>query len=288
MKAYTYNNDDSDNLKFKIINNNILIVKINRNNRRNAVDKKTANKLYSIFKEFNKDDKLDVAILYGGKDSFCSGADLKELSNGFENGNKVISPKETDYGPMGCTRLKLDKPVICAISGYCVAGGLELALWCDLRVSSSKSIFGVFCRRWGVPLIDGGTIRLPRLIGHSRAMDLILTGRQVLADEALQIGLVNRVVEVHQVLESSIELAKLISSFPKKCLRRDRLSAIEQWDLDANEALENEYRLGIKSLSEEGQKGSINFKKGQGRHGIFFNNTNNNSNNNTNNLISKL
>ncbi|KAN0035440.1 hypothetical protein ACTA71_004710 [Dictyostelium dimigraforme] len=261
-------NNNKNNVLIEIINKNIIIIKINRSNRRNAIDKQTADDLYNIFKEFEKDDNLLIGILCGDGENFCSGADLKEISKGIESSNKILNPKESDYGPLGCTRLQLSKPVICSISGYCVAGGLELALWCDLRISTRSSIFGVFCRRWGVPLIDGGTIRLPRLIGHSRAMDLILTGREVNGDEAFQIGLVNRIVESKDdLMPLSIELAKQIISNPQQTLKSDRKSSLDQWSLNINDALFNEYQLGLKSFLNQGLNGSISFNNGLGRHG---------------------
>ncbi|KAK5577671.1 hypothetical protein RB653_002615 [Dictyostelium firmibasis] len=262
------NNKNDNNILIEIIDKKILLIKINKSERSNAIDKKTADDLYNIFKEFEDDDNLLIGILCGSGDNFCSGADLKEVSKGIENSNRILSPKETDYAPLGCTRLQLSKPVICAINGYCVAGGLELALWCDLRVSTRSSIFGVFCRRWGVPLIDGGTIRLPRLIGQSRAMDLILTGRSINGEEAFQIGLVNRLVESKDdLINHSITLAKQIISNPQQTLRSDRKSSLDQWSLNLNDALFNEYQLGLKSFLNQGLNGSKSFNNGQGRHG---------------------
>ncbi|KAN0003850.1 hypothetical protein ACTFIZ_010000 [Dictyostelium cf. discoideum] len=262
------NNKNDNNILIEIIDKNILIIKINRNKRRNSINKETADDLYNIFKEFDKDDNLLISILCGDGDNFCSGADLKEISKGIESSNKILNPKETDYAPLGCTRLQLSKPVICSIDGYCVAGGLELALWCDLRVATSSSTFGVFCRRWGVPLIDGGTIRLPRLIGQSRAMDLILTGRAVDSNEAFQIGLINRIVESKdQLMPHSIALAKQIISNPQQTLKSDKKSSLDQWSLNLNDALFNEYQLGLKSFLNQGLDGSISFNNGLGRHG---------------------
>eukprot|EP01132_Coremiostelium_polycephalum_P006202 gene6202-7724_t len=255
----------------------ILLVTINRPTRRNACDKLVAQQLHHHFSEFDRDDDLKVAILYGGEDYFCSGADLKEIASRSDRVN--VLEEDGDMGPMGPTRLLLSKPVIAAINGYCVAGGLELALWCDLRVCSTDSIFGVFCRRFGVPLIDGGTIRLPRLIGQSRALDLILTGRAVSGKEAFEIGLANRVVPKGQVLETSLELAKTIASFPQECMKSDRRSVYDQFDLSINEALRNEFKLGYKSLVKEGETNSKQFKQGVGRHGSF---------NSSNNLKPKL
>jgi enoyl-CoA hydratase len=248
---------------------NVLIVTIERSDRRNAVDGATARALFDAFSEFDADSTLAVAVLSGAGSSFCAGADLKALSDG--DRERILAPGGTDsLGPMGPTRMKLQKPVIAAIEGYAVAGGLELALWTDLRVASETATLGVFCRRFGVPLIDLGTIRLPRLIGHSRAMDLILTGRAVPADEALQMGLVNRVVPHGTALAAALRLAHEIAAFPQQCLRHDRLSAIEQWDLDADRAIANELAHGIATIeSGETQDGARRFSAGTGRHGRF-------------------
>ena len=200
------------------------VVTIERPDRRNAVDGATAQALYAAFKAFDADDALDVAILQGRGGSFCAGADLKGVSEG--RGNPVHG--EGDLGPMGCTRLSLSKPVIAAIEGHAVAGGLEVAAWCDMRVAAEGAVFGVFCRRFGVPLIDLGTVRLPRLIGHSRAMDLILTGRPVEAQEAYEIGLANRLAPKGEALSVALELAAQLSAFPQNCMRNDRASAIGQ------------------------------------------------------------
>lgn len=245
----------------------LLIVTIHRPAQRNAVDGPAAQALADAFRAFEADDELKVAILAGGE-HFCAGADLKAVA-GRTQANRI----ETDGdGPMGPTRLQLSKPVIAAVSGYCVAGGLELALWCDLRVADDSAVFGVFCRRFGVPLIDGGTVRLPRLIGHSRAMDLILTGRPVAADEALQIGLANRVVPKGQALATAEALALQIAAFPQTCLRNDRRSACEQWGLDEGTAIANEFRHGLATLhSGETLAGAGRFTSGVGRHGDFGN-----------------
>jgi enoyl-CoA hydratase len=242
---------------------NIYVVQIERPEVRNAVDAATARSLADAFREFDADERSDVAILTGGGGHFCGGADLKAYARG--DRRKVT---EEGDGPMGPTRLRLSKPVIAAVEGYAVAGGCELALWCDLRVASQTAIFGIFCRRFGVPLIDLGTIRLPRLIGHSRAMDLILTGREVRAQEALDIGLANRLVPAGEALNAAIELARQIASFPRTCMRNDRLSAIEQWGMEEDAAMRNEFRHGTVTMaSGESAAGASDFAKGAGRHG---------------------
>src|SRR5271167_3036057 len=242
---------------------NIAVVTIDRPQLRNAVDHATARELANAFRSFDSDSALAVAILTGAGGHFCAGADLKA----FANGERRAVGIEGD-GPMGPTRMRLSKPVIAAVEGYAVAGGCELALWCDLRVISQTATFGVFCRRFGVPLIDLGTIRLPRLIGHSRAMDLILTGRDVRAQEALDIGLANRLVPAGCALPAAIELARQIASFPQACLRNDRLSAIEQWGLDETSAMQNEIKRGLNTLaSGEAHAGATAFSEGSGRHG---------------------
>ena len=241
------------------------IIQIERPRHRNAVDGPTAERLADAFHDFDNDDQYDVAILTGTDGTFCAGADLKAVANG--SGNSV---KETGRGPMGPTRMILSKPVIAAVEGHAVAGGLELALWCDLRVASRSAIFGVFCRRWGVPLVDGGTIRLARLIGQSRALDMILTGREVTSEEALQMGLANRVVEDGKALKSALELAEEISLFPQLCMRKDRQSLYEQWDLDIDMALINETKLGLEVIrSGQTAEGAKRFASGKGRHGSF-------------------
>lgn len=243
----------------------IAIVTINRPDRRNAVDAATARALYETFKAFDADGALDVAVLTGEGGHFCAGADLHEVATG----TRDLKPAG-DLAPMGCTRLRLSKPVIAAIEGFAVAGGIEVALWCDMRVASQTATLGVFCRRFGVPLIDLGTIRLPRLIGQSRAMDLILTGRPVMADEALQMGLVNRVVETGTALHAALELAEQISEFPQACMRSDRLSSLEQWELSDLDAIENEYKRGAATMrSGETVSGAARFSGGEGRHGAF-------------------
>ena len=241
----------------------VLIVSINRPERRNAVDRDTAEELLGAFLRFGEDDSLRVAVLTGAGGTFCAGADLKAISQG--EGNRVT---ETGPGPMGPTRLVLDKPVIAAVEGFAVAGGIELALWCDLRVVARDAVMGVFCRRWGVPLVDGGTVRLPRLIGASRAADLILTGRGVGGDEALQIGLANRVSEPGSALSDAIELAKELASLPPTCMRSDLLSSKEQWDLSFIDAIRREYALGLATINTgETRDGATRFASGEGRHG---------------------
>ena len=244
----------------------ITVVSIARPDVRNAVDGETAAALADAFRAFEADAQSDVAVLHGDNGSFCAGADLKAVAAGA--GRNRLAPDGD--APMGPSRMTLSKPVIAAVAGHAVAGGLELALWCDLRVVEESAVLGVFCRRWGVPLIDGGTVRLPRLIGHGRAMDLILTGRAVDAREALQMGLANRVVADGQALPAAVELAGQLARFPQGCLRSDRLSAIEQWDLSLDEALANEFRRGM-SVIESGETvaGARRFADGQGRHGDF-------------------
>lgn len=245
----------------------ILIVTLNRPHKRNAVDRATATALRDVFERFNQDDSLKVAILTGADDNFCAGADLTALADPATR-NEVDADGKGP-GPMGPTRLLLDKPVIAAVSGYAVAGGLELALWCDLRVADSSAVFGVFCRRFGVPLIDGGTVRLPRLIGQSRALDMILTGRAVDAKEAVNIGLVNRLVEDNTALDAARELAKQLAAFPQACLRADRLSAYQQWDKPLAVALQQEGAGGFQSVLNEALQGAERFADGEGRHGAF-------------------
>ncbi len=245
-------------------NGTVVTVILDRPERCNAVDRQTAEQLASIFRDFDADPSASVAVLYGNGRDFCSGADLRAIAEGQPN---RVEPQGD--GPMGPTRMALSKPVIAAVSGHAVAGGLELALWCDMRVAEEDAIFGVFCRRFGVPLIDGGTVRLPRLVGLSRAMDLILTGRPVSAEEALQIGLVNRVVPKGQARRVAEALALEIASFPQQCLRGDRLSAYEQFGLTLDQALQNELKQGMKALEYESISGAQRFKDGIGRHGEF-------------------
>ena len=243
----------------------LAIVTINRPDARNAVDRTTADALAEAFRRFDAEAATSVAILTGKGGYFCAGADLKAVST--NRGNRVT---ETGAGPLGCTRMLLGKPVIAAVEGYAVAGGLELALWCDMRVAARDAVFGVFCRRWGVPLVDGGTIRLPRLIGMSNAMDMILTGRGVSGDEALRMGLVNRMTEKGGALAAARELGNQIAAFPQRCVRSDRMSAYEAWTLPLEEALVNEYRHGIATVnSGETREGASRFAAGAGRHGKF-------------------
>lgn len=243
----------------------VRIVTIDRPGVRNAVDRPTADALEAAFLDFDHDESLSVAVLTGAGGHFCAGADLKGVSDG--RGNRVAAD---GAGPMGPSRLLLSKPVIAAVEGHAVAGGLELAVWCDLRVAARDAIFGVYCRRWGVPLVDGGTVRLPRLIGHGRALDLILTGRGVDADEAERIGLVSRVVPTGSALDAAVDLAEQLAAFPQRCLRSDRLSSYEQWSLDLPDALDAEFRHGIATIeSGETLEGATRFARGEGRHGAF-------------------
>lgn len=243
----------------------VAVITIDRPQRRNAVDRPTADALAAAFRVFEADDALAVAVLTGAGGAFCAGADLKALAEG--RGNRL---SEDGDGPMGPTRMLLSKPVIAAVEGPAVAGGLELALWCDLRVAARDAVFGVYCRRWGVPLVDGGSVRLPRLIGMSHALDLLLTGRGVSGEEALRMGLANRLVEPGATLAEACSLAAQIARFPQRCLRNDRLSAYEQWSLDLPRALANETRLGMQVIaSGEPRAGAARFADGDGRHGRF-------------------
>lgn len=247
----------------------VLVVTIDRPHRRNAVDAATAAALADTFRDFDADSTHDIAVLTGGGGTFSAGADLHAIAAGQPN---RVAPDGD--GPMGPTRLSISKPVIAAIEGHAVAGGLELALWCDLRVVAEDAVLGVFSRRFGVPLIDLGTIRLPRLIGHSRAMDLILTGRPVTAPEALAIGLANRVVAPGAALNTAIALGNELARFPQTCLRSDRASAIEQWDLSQAEAIRNEIHHGLATIgSGETAAGATRFGSGEGRHGSDLNPT---------------
>jgi len=245
----------------------VAIVTISRPQVRNAVDGPTSEELASAFRRFDADDDRAVAILTGADGVFCAGADLKAVSSIDSHPNPVL---EDGDGPMGPTRMLLGKPVIAAVEGYAVAGGLELALWCDLRVAARDAVFGVYCRRWGVPLVDGGTIRLPRLIGHSFAMDMILTGRPVSGDEALRMGLANRLTEPGRALEGALELAAQLAEFPQRCMRADRLSSYLQWGEKLDEALRIETRGGLEVIrSGETVEGARRFAAGAGRHGAF-------------------
>ncbi len=241
----------------------VMTVTIDRPEARNAVDAVTAAALADAFRTFEADDDATVGILTGAGGTFCAGADLKAM--GGERTNRV---SEHGDGPMGPTRMLTDKPVIAAVEGYAVAGGLELACWCDLRVAARDAVFGVFCRRWGVPLIDGGTVRLPRLIGLSHALDLILTGRGVSGEEAARIGLANRVSEPGRALEDAAALAHDLSQLPQVCLRNDRRSAYEQFGMRLDDAFVNEYHLGMQTLaSSDFAAGVARFVTGEGRHG---------------------
>lgn len=243
----------------------VTTVILDRPQARNAVDRPTADALRQAFKDFDADDDARVAVLWGAGGHFCAGADLKAVADG--NQRNDVSPE--GEGPMGPTRLMMSKPVIAAVSGFAVAGGLELALWCDLRVAEDDATFGVYCRRWGVPLIDGGTVRLPRLIGHSRALDMILTGRAVGAEEALQIGLANRVVGKGESRAAAEALAEEISRFPQACMLADRSSSYRQWDMSLDAALHDEAEGGLPIIEQEAIKGAARFKSGLGRHGDF-------------------
>ncbi|MQY19143.1 crotonase/enoyl-CoA hydratase family protein [Nocardia macrotermitis] len=245
-------------------NGPVFTVVLDRPEARNAVDGPTADALADAFREFEADPAAAVAVLWGAGGTFCAGADLKGL--GTERSNRVEAEGD---GPMGPTRMRLSKPVIAAISGYAVAGGLELALWCDLRVAEQDSTFGVFCRRWGVPLIDGGTVRLPRIVGEGRAMDMILTGRAVGATEALQMGLANRVVPNGESRAAAEDLARELAALPQTCLRSDRMSALEQHGMDEPAAIANELRHGMDALSDAdgALAGAQRFASGAGRHG---------------------
>lgn len=242
----------------------VVVVTIERPERRNAVDLPTARGLYDAFKAFDADTGYDVAVLTGAGRAFCAGADLVALSAGETRPVK----HDGEFGPMGPTRLKLGKPVIAAVEGPAVAGGMELALWCDLRIAGRSAVFGLYNRRFGVPLIDLATIRLPRVVGHGRALELILTGRAVGAEEALRIGLVNEMVFDGEALARAIALAQELAGFPQTAMRNDRLSAIEQWDLSGEEAVANEVARGLATIaSGETSQGSARFVEGAGRHG---------------------
>jgi enoyl-CoA hydratase len=246
-------------------NHKVATIVLSRPERRNAVDRDTAAALAAAFREFEADADAAVAVLWGEGGNFCAGADLKAVGEG--QGNVT---REDGDGPMGPTRMQLSKPVIAAVSGYAVAGGLELALWCDLRVVERSAHFGVFCRRWGVPLVDGGTVRLPRIVGLGRALDMILTGRAVPAEEALRFGLADRVVEDGESRAAAEALAAQIAAFPPICMRSDRLSAYEQGGLTVANALRNEFRRGMEVIqSGETRAGAQRFASGAGRHGSF-------------------
>lgn len=245
----------------------VFTITINRPDKRNAVDRPTATALRQAFAQFEDDDSLQVAVLTGSGGHFCAGADLGAMAD--PDLRNEVEPDGTGPGPMGPSRMPLSKPVIAAVSGYAVAGGLELALMCDLRVADESAVFGVFCRRWGVPLIDGGTVRLPRIVGQGHAMDMILTGRPVDAAEALGMGLANRVVARGEALASARALAAEIAAFPQQCLRADRRSAYLQWDESLERALVNEGAGGYPVVFAEAIKGADRFASGAGRHGSF-------------------
>lgn len=241
----------------------VTVVTIERPEARNAVDGPTAAALATAFRDFDADGDSAVAVLTGAAGTFCAGADLKGVAEG--RGNRV--DPEGD-GPMGPTRMTLSKPVLAAVEGHAVAGGLELALWCDLRVAARDAVLGVFCRRFGVPLVDGGTVRLPRLVGQGRALDLVLTGRPVAGPEALAIGLVDRLTEPGGALDGALDLARQLAALPQRCLRSDRASVLEQWSLGLGDALRAEYHHGIETiLSGETRAGAARFAAGEGRHG---------------------
>jgi enoyl-CoA hydratase len=245
----------------------VRIITIDRPDIRNAVDRPTADALANAFREFEADASASVAVLTGTGGYFCAGADLTGVSDG--RGNRVDEDMSVD-GPMGPSRMTFTKPVVAAVEGFAVAGGLELAMMCDLRVAARDAVFGVYCRRWGVPLIDGGTVRLPRMIGHSHALDLILTGRGVSGEEARTMGLANRLTEPGDALAGAIELARQIAAFPQICTRSDRASSYEQWDLPMVEAMANETRHGLEVInSGETLEGASRFAGGEGRHGTF-------------------
>ena len=256
---------DTDSTVRYEVRGTTAIVTIDRPAVRNAVDQPTAVLLSEAFRRFDADANLCVAILTGAGGTFCAGADLKSVAEG--RGNRVTMAGD---GPMGPTRMLLSKPVLAAVEGFAVAGGLELALWCDLRIAARDAVFGVYCRRWGVPLIDGGTVRLPRLIGHSHALDLILTGRGVSGEEARLMGLANRVTDPGAALATALTLAGQLAAFPQLCLRSDRASAYGQWDRDLDGALVEETRLGREVIaSGETRAGAARFAGGKGRHGQF-------------------
>lgn len=241
----------------------VVTVTIDRPQVRNAVDSATAAELVDCFKRFDADDTLNVAVLTGASGTFCAGFDLKELASGQSDRLSVAG-----QGPMGPTRMRLRKPVIAAIEGFAVAGGLELALWCDLRVAARDATFGVFNRRFGVPLIDLGTIRLPRIVGQGRALDMILTGRPVSGTEAMAVGLIDRIVGPGMALDQALQLAKEIARHPQRALRADRSSVLAQWGLPLEDAIELEYRGGLEVISSgESQAGAKKFAEGKGRHG---------------------
>lgn len=255
-------------------NGPVTTVILDRRHARNAVDPETARALYRAFLDFEADDAARVAVFWGDNGTFCAGADLKAASSvdmeGYLGGLRVAEEStQQSMGPMGPSRLLLSKPVIAAVSGHAVAGGMELALWCDMRVVEESACFGVYCRRWGVPLIDGGTVRLPRIVGLGRALDLILTGRTVQADEAYAMGLANRVVPDGQAREAAEQLASELARFPQLCMRADRASAYAQGGLALGAALHREYSESVDAFRQEGRDGAARFAVGHGRHGNF-------------------
>jgi enoyl-CoA hydratase len=246
----------------------IFTVIIDRPAAKNAVDGPTASALAAAFRAFDEDDAFSIGVLCGAGDTFCAGADLKAVAS--QDSQKINRLAPDGDGPMGPCRMMLKKPVIAGIAGHAVAGGLELALWCDMRVMEETAVLGVFCRRFGVPLIDGGTIRLPRLIGMGHALDLILTGRPVEAAEAKAMGLVNRIVPQGEARSAAEKLAQQMSAFPQACMYSDRLSAYEQWGLTFQKAIQNEFKHGMDTIKKgETVEGAVRFAKGEGRHGVF-------------------
>lgn len=257
---------DDPTVRFEV-DGPVCVITLDRPEVRNAVDRPTADALAGAFRRFEVDAGLSVAVLTGASGTFCAGADLKGVADG--RGNRVVDDMSAD-GPMGPTRMEFSKPTIAAIEGFAVAGGLELAMMCDLRVAADDAVFGVYCRRWGVPLIDGGTVRLSRMLGHSHALDLILTGRGVSGDEARTMGLANRLADPGEALETAVEIAHQLASFPQACLRSDRRSSYEQWDLAITDALANETRLGLRVIETgETRAGAARFADGAGRHGRY-------------------
>ncbi|WP_374999638.1 crotonase/enoyl-CoA hydratase family protein [Aeromicrobium sp. CTD01-1L150] len=245
----------------------VVTITLDRPEVRNAVDGPMAAELREAFLTFEHDESLAVAVLHGAGGTFCAGADLSAVDEPARQ--HELDPTGGGTGPMGPTRLALSKPVVAAVSGHAVAGGLELALLADLRVVEEDAVFGVFCRRWGVPLIDGGTVRLPRIVGQGRALDMILTGRPVEAHEALQMGLANRVVPLGESLTVAHGIAEQLAEFPQTCLRADRASTLAQWDLDLADALRSEGAHGVPVVAAEGARGAARFVGGAGRHGAF-------------------
>ena len=243
----------------------VTTVIINRPEVRNAVDNETADGLVQAFTAFEADEAQLVAVLWGAGGGFCAGADLKQVASGERRARWRLDGD----GPMGPSRMRLSKPVIAAVAGHAVAGGLELATWCDMRVAEESAVFGVYCRRWGVPLIDGGTVRLPRIIGQGRALDLILTGRPVGAEEALSMGLANRVVPAGTSRQAAETLAHEIAAFPQLCMNTDRESVYRQWDMNVEDAMRAEFKAGMAAVEAEGVQGAAQFAGGAGRHGSF-------------------